>query len=41
MQPSLREDYLEAVQIFSEKNTRFPLTEELAAAFMKKRNPKA
>ena len=35
MHPSLREDYLEAVQIFSEKNTRFPLTEELAAALLK------
>jgi len=35
MQPSLREDYLEAVQLFSEKNTRFPLTEELAAALFK------
>ena len=35
MQPSLREDYLEAVQIFSEKNTRFPLTEELAATLLK------
>ncbi len=35
MQPSLREDYLEAVQIFSEKNTRFPLTEELATALLK------
>ena len=35
MQPSLREDYLEAVQIFSEKNTRFPHTEELAAALLK------
>ena len=35
MQPSLREDYLEAVQIFSGKNTRFPLAEELAAALLK------
>lgn len=35
MQPSLREDYLEAVQLFSEKNTRFPLTEELASALLK------
>jgi len=35
MQPSLREDYLEAIQLFSEKNTRFPLTEELAAALLK------
>ncbi|MFA4825493.1 MAG: metal-dependent transcriptional regulator [Methanoregula sp.] len=35
MQPSLREDYLEAVQLFSEKNTRFPLTEELATALSK------
>jgi len=35
MHPSLREDYLEAVQLFSEKNTRFPLTEELAAALLK------
>ena len=35
MHPSLREDYLEAVQLFSEKNTRFPLTEELAAALSK------
>lgn len=35
MQPSMREDYLEAIQIFSEKNTRFPLPEELAAALFK------
>jgi len=35
MQPSLREDYLEAVQLFSEKNTRFPSYEELAAALVK------
>ncbi len=35
MQPSLREDYLEAIQLFSEKNTRFPLTDELAAALSK------
>jgi DtxR family Mn-dependent transcriptional regulator len=35
MQPSQREDYLEAVQLFSEKNARFPLTEELAAALSK------
>jgi len=35
MQPSLREDYLEAVQIFSEKNARFPIPEELAAALFK------
>ena len=35
MQPSLREDYLEAVQLFSEKNTRFPSYEELAAALFK------
>ncbi len=35
MQPSLREDYLEAVQLFSNKNARFPLTEELAAALSK------
>ena len=35
MQPSLREDYLEAIQLFSEKNTRFPSTEELAAALSK------
>jgi DtxR family Mn-dependent transcriptional regulator len=32
MQPSLREDYLEAIQLFSEKNARFPCYEELAAA---------
>jgi DtxR family Mn-dependent transcriptional regulator len=30
MQPSLREDYLEAIQLFSEKNARSPLCEELA-----------
>jgi DtxR family transcriptional regulator, Mn-dependent transcriptional regulator len=35
MQPSLREDYLEAVQLFSEKNARFPRTEELAALLSK------
>ena len=35
MQPSLREDYLEAVQLFSEKNTRFPSYEELAAVLLK------
>ena len=35
MQPSLREDYLEAIQLFSEKNTRFPSTEELAASLSK------
>jgi len=35
MQPSLREDYLEAIQIFSEKNARFPIPEELAAALFK------
>ena len=35
MQTSLREDYLEAVQLFSEKNTRFPSYEELAAALVK------
>jgi DtxR family Mn-dependent transcriptional regulator len=37
MQPSLREDYLEAVQLFSEKNARFPCFEELAAALSKAR----
>jgi DtxR family Mn-dependent transcriptional regulator len=31
----MREDYLEAVQIFSEKNARFPRTEELAAELSK------
>jgi DtxR family Mn-dependent transcriptional regulator len=31
MQPSLREDYLEAIQLFSEKNARFPCYEELAS----------
>ncbi|MEI7648680.1 MAG: metal-dependent transcriptional regulator [Methanomicrobiales archaeon] len=35
MQPSLREDYLEAIQHFSEKNARFPLNEDLAAALFK------
>ncbi|MDP3563907.1 MAG: metal-dependent transcriptional regulator [Methanoregula sp.] len=35
MQPSLREDYLEAVQLFSEKNARFPRAEELAASLSK------
>jgi len=35
MHPSLREDYLEAIQLFSEKNTRFPSYEELAAALLK------
>jgi len=30
MQPSMREDYLEAIQLFSEKNARFPQYEELA-----------
>lgn len=30
MQPSLREDYLEAIQLFSEKNARPPHHEELA-----------
>jgi DtxR family transcriptional regulator, Mn-dependent transcriptional regulator len=35
MQPSLREDYLEAVQLFSEKNARNPRHEELAAALSK------
>ncbi|MEI8331291.1 MAG: metal-dependent transcriptional regulator [Methanomicrobiales archaeon] len=32
MQPSQREDYLEAVQFFSEKNAHYPRYEELAAA---------
>jgi DtxR family Mn-dependent transcriptional regulator len=32
MQPSLQEDYLEAAQLFLEKNARPPRTEELAAA---------
>jgi Mn-dependent DtxR family transcriptional regulator len=31
MQPSLREDYLEAIQQFTEKNTHPPRYEELAA----------
>lgn len=35
MQPSLREDYLEAILLFSEKNARFPLYEELAAELSK------
>jgi DtxR family Mn-dependent transcriptional regulator len=35
MQTSQREDYLEAVQLFSDKNARFPLTEELAAILSK------
>jgi DtxR family Mn-dependent transcriptional regulator len=35
MQPSLREDYLEAIQLFSEKNARNPCREELAAALFK------
>jgi DtxR family Mn-dependent transcriptional regulator len=35
MQPALREDYLEAVQLFSEKNARLPHTEDLAAALGK------
>ncbi|MDO9550066.1 MAG: metal-dependent transcriptional regulator [Methanoregula sp.] len=35
MQPSLREDYLEAIQLFSEKNARNPCHEELAAALSK------
>jgi DtxR family Mn-dependent transcriptional regulator len=35
MQPSLREDYLEAIQQFSEKNARFPRHEELAAVLGK------
>jgi DtxR family Mn-dependent transcriptional regulator len=35
MQPALREDYLEAVQLFSEKNARTPSYEELAAALLK------
>jgi DtxR family transcriptional regulator, Mn-dependent transcriptional regulator len=30
MQPSLREDYLEAIQLFSEKNAKSPQCEELA-----------
>ena len=32
MQPSLREDYLEAIQQFSEKNAHPPRYEELAVA---------
>ncbi|MFA6224849.1 MAG: metal-dependent transcriptional regulator [Methanoregula sp.] len=32
MQPSQREDYLEAIQLFSEKNARNPRYEELAAS---------
>ncbi|MEI7856662.1 MAG: metal-dependent transcriptional regulator [Methanomicrobiales archaeon] len=35
MQASQREDYLEAVQLFSEKNARNPRYEELAAALSK------
>jgi DtxR family Mn-dependent transcriptional regulator len=35
MQPSQREDYLEAVQFFSEKNARYPRYEELAATLSK------
>jgi DtxR family Mn-dependent transcriptional regulator len=35
MQPSLREDYLEAIQNFFEKYAHPPLTEELAAALGK------
>ena len=35
MQPSLREDYLEAIQQFSEKNAHPPRYEELAAALGK------
>ena len=35
MQPSLREDYLEAIQQFSEKNAHPPHYEELAAALGK------
>jgi DtxR family Mn-dependent transcriptional regulator len=35
MQPSLREDYLEAIQQFSEKNAHFPRYEELAATLGK------
>ncbi|PKL56902.1 MAG: metal-dependent transcriptional regulator [Methanomicrobiales archaeon HGW-Methanomicrobiales-5] len=35
MQPSMREDYLEAIQLFSEKNARNPCHEELAAALFK------
>jgi DtxR family Mn-dependent transcriptional regulator len=35
MQHSLREDYLEAIQIFSENNARFPCYEELAAELSK------
>ena len=31
MQPSLREDYLEAIQLFTEKNARPPHVEELAS----------
>ncbi len=35
MQPSLREDYLEAIQQFLEKNAHPPRYEELAAALGK------
>lgn len=35
MLPSQREDYLEAIQIFSEKNARFPRFEELAESLSK------
>jgi len=35
MQPSLREDYLEAIQQFSKKNTHLPRYEELAATLGK------
>jgi DtxR family transcriptional regulator, Mn-dependent transcriptional regulator len=35
MQPSLREDYLEAIQQFSEKNAHFPRYEELSATLGK------
>ena len=35
MQPSLREDYLETIQLFSKKNARNPRYEELAAALLK------
>jgi len=35
MQPSLREDYLEAIQLFSEKNEKPPRYEELATALGK------
>jgi DtxR family Mn-dependent transcriptional regulator len=38
MQPSLREDYLEAIQQFSEKNAHPPRYEEMAAALGKSKS---